>query len=138
MHVCVLDVKELASSLFMFVLEVIPAELLPNLRPFISELFALHNHRGSLSLFLHPLLEKLLLEFIEVPTAYPCNLARSVSHLPATPAFVISNVMRSSPAVASLAELLEQMLSQGSIDGTAPTAHTAHTAHTARHTCNAF
>lgn len=108
--------EELASSLFMFVLEVIPAELLPNLRPFISELFALHNHRGSLSLFLHPLLEKLLLEFIEVPTAYPCNLARSVSHLPATPAFVISNVMRSSPAVASLAELLEQMLSQGSID----------------------
>jgi hypothetical protein len=52
-----------------------------------------------------------------VPTKYPCNLATSLSHLPATPAFVISNVMRSSPAVVSLAELLDQMLAQGSIEG---------------------
>jgi hypothetical protein len=58
--------EELATNLFLFVLEVLPAEMLPNLRPFLSELFALHGHRGSLSLFLHPLLEKLVFESIEV------------------------------------------------------------------------
>lgn len=50
----------------MFVLEVIPPDLLANLRPFMSELFSLYHHRGNLSALLHPLLKKFVVQAIEV------------------------------------------------------------------------
>lgn len=55
--------------------------------------------------------------FSQVPNNYSCNLARSASHLSPTAAFVLSHLLRSSAAVASLAELLDQLLSQGSVEG---------------------
>lgn len=99
-----------ASSLFKFMLEILPPSLLDNLRPFISELFALHHHRGTLATFIGPLVNRLLLTEVRVPEEFPCQLATSITHLTPQAAFIMKNITRSSPALAALAECLDKFL----------------------------
>jgi len=67
-------------DLFNHVLEEVPENLLSHLRPLISEIFLLYHHRGNLSLFLHPLLEKLLLNAIEVKSFPPSPLTMLITN----------------------------------------------------------